>query len=206
MATEEIKYEVVEELGNNIEIRDYAPVVIAEVTVNANRDEASGKAFRTLFNYITGDNVAQQDIPQEISVTAPVSQEALSQKIPMTAPVTQQRASQEIPMTAPVTQEQQAQDVWKVAFYMPADMTMETAPKPTSDKITLREVKFGNMIAIRFSGRNTDSNVNEHDEELKDYMRKNNIAFNEEGRILAFYDAPFKPWFLRRNEVLYPLK
>jgi len=89
---------------------------------------------------------------------------------------------------------------------MPADMTMETAPKPTSDKVTLPEVKFGKMIAIRFSGRNSDSNVNEHDNELKDYMRANNIKFIADDRILAFYDAPFKPWFLRRNEVLYPVK
>jgi len=202
MATEEIKYTVIEELGNNIEIRDYAPVVIAEVTVEGTRDEAPSAAFRTLFKYITGDNVAAQEIP----MTAPVSQEAISQKIPMTAPVTQEKVSKEIPMTAPVTQEQTSDDAWKIAFYMPADMTMETAPKPTSDKITMREVKFGKMIAIRFSGRNTDNNVNEHDEELKKYMRDNDIAFNEADRILAFYNAPFTPWFLRRNEVLYPVK
>lgn len=187
MATEEIKYNVVEKLTDTIEIRDYAPVVIAEVTVKGTRDQAPSAAFRILFNYITGDNVS-------------------SEKIPMTAPVSQESVSQKIPMTAPVTQEQTDTDLWKIAFYMPADMTMETAPKPTSDKVSLREVKLGKRIAIRFSGRNTDSNVNEHDEKLKEYMRANDIKFDADDRILAFYDAPFKPWFLRRNEVLYALK
>ena len=56
MAVEEIKYDVVKTDGN-IEIRDYKPVVIAEVTVEGTRREAPSTAFRTLFNYISGENV-----------------------------------------------------------------------------------------------------------------------------------------------------
>ena len=108
-------------------------------------------------------------------------------------------------MTAPVSQAKAEEGAWKVAFYMPADMTMKTAPKPKNEAITMREVKYGKMAAIRFSGRSTDSNINEHDEELKAYLKKNNIKFDEEKRLLAFYDAPYVPWFLRRNEVLYPV-
>lgn len=188
MAVEEIKYTVIEELGSDIEIRDYAPVVIAEVTIEGSRSEAPGAAFSYLFDYISGNNIAAQEIP----MTAPVSQEAVP--------------SQKIPMTAPVTQEQLEPDVWKVAFYMPADMTMDNAPAPKSDKVSLREVDFGKMIAIRFSGRGSDSNINKHDKELKQYLNDNDIAFDESGRVIAFYNSPFTPWFLRRNEVLYPLK
>ncbi len=186
MATEEIKYNVLQQDGD-IEIRSYTPVVIAEVTVEGSRSEAPNAAFRTLFNYITGENVA-------------------AQKIPMTAPVSQEAVSQKIPMTAPVTQEQLEPNVWKIAFYMPADMTLASAPKPKSDKITLREVNFGKMVAIRFSGRGSDSNINEHDEKLKTYLTNNNIAFDKTKRVIAFYNSPFVPWFLRRNEVLYPVK
>ena len=190
IAVEEIQYNVVKK-ESDIEIREYKPVVIAEVTVEGSRSEAPNTAFRILFDYISGNNIAAQKIP----MTAPVSQEAVSEKIP-----------QKIPMTAPVTQEQVEPDVWKIAFYMPTDMTLETAPKPNSDKITIKEVKFGKMIALRFSGRWTDSNIEEHDNELKSYMQDNNITFNKNDRILAFYNAPFTPWFLRRNEVLYPLR
>lgn len=190
MAVEEIKYEVLKKDGN-VEIREYAPVIIAEVTVEGARSEAPSAAFRTLFKYISGDNIAASGGSQEIPMTAPVSQEAVQQKIPM---------------TAPVTQEQLEPNLWKVAFYMPADMTMETAPTPKSDKITIREVKFGKMAALRFSGRSSTNNIVEHDTELKTYLRENDITFKEKGRILAFYNSPFTPWFLRRNEVLYPIK
>lgn len=195
MAVEEIKYDVVKDLGNNIEIRQYAPVVIAEVTVEGTRSEAPSAAFRTLFDYISGNNIALDGDSEKIPMTAPVSQQAVTPS-----------KSEKIPMTAPVTQEQLEPNVWKVAFYMPEDMPLNETPKPKSDKITIREAKFGKIIALRFSGRGTDSNVNEHDAELKAYMKDNNIKFNEADRVLAFYNSPFTPWFLRRNEVLYPMK
>lgn len=190
MAIEEIQYNVVKKDGD-IEIRQYAPVIIAEVTVEGSRSEAPSAAFRILFDYISGNNVAAAKIP----MTAPVSQKAFSQK-----------KSQKIPMTAPVTQEQIEPDIWKIAFYMPADMTLKNAPKPNSDKVTIKEVIFGKMVALQFSGRWSDKNIETHDGKLQSYMQDNNIAFNQNDRILAFYNPPFTPWFLRRNEVLYPVK
>ena len=194
MAVEEIKYDVLKKDGN-VEIRQYAPVIIAEVTIEGSRSEAPSAAFRTLFNYISGDNIAKSGESVKIPMTAPVSQEALSQS-----------PSQKIPMTAPVTQEQLEPNIWKIAFYMPANMTIETAPAPKNDKITLREVTLGKRVALRFSGRSTDDNIETHDAKLKAYLAQNNMTYDETGRILAFYNSPFTPWFLRRNEVLYPVK
>lgn len=175
MAVEEIKYDVLKKDGN-VEIRQYAPVIIAEVTIEGSRSEAPSAAFRTLFNYISGDNIAKSG------------------------------ESVKIPMTAPVTQEQLEPNIWKIAFYMPANMTIETAPAPKNDKITLREVTLGKRVALRFSGRSTDDNIETHDAKLKAYLAQNNMTYDETGRILAFYNSPFTPWFLRRNEVLYPVK
>ena len=61
MAVEEAEYRVVEQF-DNIEIREYAPAIIAEVTVEDNFEDASNKAFRKLFKYISGNNVAREKI------------------------------------------------------------------------------------------------------------------------------------------------
>ena len=82
LAVEEAEYRVVEQHGD-IEVRDYAPSIIAEVVVNEDFEDAGNRAFRALFKYIDGNNREQQ----EIAMTAPVSQQKNPVKIDMTAPV-----------------------------------------------------------------------------------------------------------------------
>jgi hypothetical protein len=64
------KYTLVERSGA-IEIRDCAPMIVAETEVTGERREAIRKGFRIIADYIFGNNTA-------------------AQKVPMTAPVTQQ--------------------------------------------------------------------------------------------------------------------
>lgn len=77
------KYTLVERSGA-IEMRDYAPMIVAETEVRGDRREAISKGFRLIAHYIFGNNTAAQKVP----MTAPVMQD--SEKIAMTAPVTQQ--------------------------------------------------------------------------------------------------------------------
>ena len=185
MATEEIAYNVIKKDGD-IEIREYDETVVAEVTVKGTQKEAPSKAFRTLFNYIQGNNIAKQDIP-------------------MTAPVSQELKSQKIPMTAPVSQEQDAKGQWTIAFYMPNDMDFENTPLPKDEAVSIRRIPSVQKIAIRFSGTRSDSNIAEHENELKQYIVKNKIEVAGTP-MYAFYNAPWTPWFMRRNEVMFTVK
>ena len=124
------KYTLVERSGN-IEIRDYAPMIVAETEVTGDRREAIGKGFRLIADYIFGNNTA-------------------SKKVAMTAPVTQQ-GSEKIAMTAPVTQQGDGKS-WRVRFIMPSKYTMETLPKPNNAAVKLKEVPGKRFAAIRFSG------------------------------------------------------
>ena len=131
-AIEEAAYTVVESHGE-LEVRDYEPRILVETFVEGSFDEAGNRAFRRLFNYISGDNRSRV-------------------KIDMTAPVTQEVGSEKIEMTAPVTQEG-GDDGWRIAFLLPASYSWETAPQPTDDRVSLRLVPARRMAAIRFSGR-----------------------------------------------------
>lgn len=144
---EQPDYDVVATDGA-IEQRTYAPMMIAEVTVSGEREEAISEGFRLLADYIFGNNTAQQDI----AMTAPVQQEA-SQQIAMTAPVQQQADGNQ----------------WNVNFIMPSEYTMQTLPRPNNDQVNIREVPAKSFIVIRFAGTTSSDNVREHEKKLLNY-------------------------------------
>ena len=182
-AVEEAKYEVLSRDGD-IELRQYEGSIVAETVVRGDFDEAGNRAFRKLFRYIDGNNEARE----EIAMTAPVSQEAASEKIAMTAPVSQQRQG----------------DAWAVSFMMPASYTMDTVPKPVDPEVRIREIPAQRVAAIRYSGFWSEKNYSEHLAELEAWLRAN--ALEPAGEpVWARYDPPFKPWFMRRNEILVPV-
>ena len=184
MAAEEAKYTVVLK-DQNFEVREYEPHVLAETIVDGDFDQAGNKAFRRLFKYISGNNNSRQ----KIEMASPVSQESESEKIAMTSPVGQQKS----------------QENWAVSFMMPASYSINMLPKPKDPKITLRQVKARQIAAIRYSGTWSGKRYLRHKKELEDWIKKENLTVTGE-TVWARYNPPFKPWFLRRNEVLNPIK
>lgn len=184
------KYTVVETYPEAIEIREYPPMVLAEVTVEGDRSEAANKAFRILADYIFGNNVARE----EIAMTAPVTQKPIEQ------------SSVEIEMTAPVTQKpvDESNESWDVAFMMPARFTLETLPEAKNERIRFRETEPRRVAAIRFSGSWSQKLFDDKRSILEAFLKEQGLAFGEYE--YAFYNAPFTPPPLRRNEVLIELR
>jgi hypothetical protein len=112
--------------------------------------------------------------------------------------------SEKIAMTAPVTMEAQNQQ-WRLHFVMPQGMSLGTLPKPVDASVQLREVPAQRMAAVRFSGLTTAASIERQTQLLKDWLARNNLAFEDRPQ-LARYNDPFTlPWN-RRNEILIPLK
>ena len=173
----------------NIEIRRYEPMIVAEVVTTGERYDAINAGFRILAAYIFGENT----IAQKIAMTAPVTQQAAPKK-----------TSTKIAMTAPVTQEAQAENEWKVGFVMPAEFTMDTLPKPKDSRIKISEVSAHETASMRFSGFNTDRNIQAHEQELKNWLTKNGIKTTGKATY-AFYNPPWTPPFMKRNEVMFKI-
>lgn len=182
-AVEEAEYTVVREDGE-FEIRQYAPAIVAETVVNGDFEEAGSAAFRKLFKYIDGNNRSGG----EIAMTAPVSQEQRGEKIAMTSPVSQEADA----------------DGWAVAFMMPASFTMETIPQPNDSSVVIRQVSAYRAAAIRYSGTWSEKNYQEHLSKLKGWLQDSGLEPAGQP-VWARYNAPFTPWFMRRNEILVPL-
>ena len=172
-------YEVIKSQGK-IEIRQFEPMIIAEVQMQGERTDAISKGFRLLADYIFGNNTMRQNIA-------------------MTAPV-QQRESTQIAMTAPM-QQQSTKDSWLVSFVMPSEYSMELLPKPKNDRVTLKKVPPQQFIVITFSGTSSDGNLREHEEELIEFIKTNNISVTGTSKY-AFYNPPWTLPLMRRNEVM----
>ncbi len=180
---EEPKYTVVETSKPDIEIRDYAPTIVAETVTTGDRDTAIKAGFRLIADYIFGNNTSSKDI----AMTAPVQQQA-NEKIAMTIPVLQQGDT--------------AQNSWTTRFVMPSQYTMETLPKPNKPEVTLREQPAVRMVAIRFSGTHGEDNLSEHLRILDKFISQRGLKTISTPQY-AFYNPPWTLWFLRRNEIMY---
>lgn len=184
-AIEEPDYQVIRQLDHNVELRQYAPYVVAEVDLKATAEDAGNQAFPILAGYIFGKNKGER-------------------KFAMTAPVTQTAAPVKMEMTAPVTQAAVAGGM-RVQFVLPKGVTLESAPEPLDPRVQLRLVPATSWAAIRYSGMWTQSNYEEHLALLKTTLDKAGVATQGEP-VLARYNAPFTPWFLRRNEIWLALR
>jgi SOUL heme-binding protein len=178
-ATEEPDYQVVRQLAK-IEVRQYAPYAVAEVVVAGPSEEAGNQAFPILAGYIFGKNKGDKTF----AMTAPVTQAAVPVKMAMTAPVTQAATA----------------GGFLVQFVLPKGVTVANAPEPLDTRVQLRDVTPAQVAVVRYSGFWSDSNYQEHLALLKAALRDAGLAW-EGDAVYSRYDAPFTPWFLRRNEI-----
>jgi hypothetical protein len=208
------KHEVLH-TGAGYEIRRYPPCVAAEFTYDPK--EWNGNAdggFTVLANYIGALGKPHNTKPEKIAMTAPVITSggggASSEKIAMTAPVITAGAGGEpepVAMTAPViTDDQQAPGKVTMQFLLPSKYAKaEEAPRPTDERVVIREVPERKYGVVRFSGVAAVKTVREKAEGLRAALEKN--GYTVKGPfVLARYNPPFTLPPLRTNEVMIPVE
>ncbi len=183
-AIEEPRYEVIRKI-DTVELRQYAPYVVAEVVLDATAEDAGSRAFPILAGYIFGKNKGQR----KFAMTAPVMQTAASVKMEMTAPVTQAAVPGGM----------------RVQFVLPEGVTLESAPEPLDPRVQLRLVPASQWAAIRYSGTWSQANDDEHLAKLQAALAAAGIATQGQP-VLARYNGPMTPWFMRRNETWLALR
>jgi hypothetical protein len=179
-AVEEPRHEVVRTLDERVELRRYAPYVVAEVELDADASEAGNRAFPILAGYIFGKNKGER-------------------KLEMTAPVTQTATPMKMAMTAPVTQSATGAGT-RVQFVLPDSVTLATAPEPLDPRVRLREEPAATWAVIRYTGTWSQARYAEHVAALRATLAAAGIATQGEP-VWARYNGPMTPWFMRRNEV-----
>jgi hypothetical protein len=174
--------------------------------------------FTVLASYIGALGKPQNTKPEKIAMTAPVITTGggdgeggdSAEKIAMTAPVITTGTGGEpepVAMTAPViTDDQQAPGKVTMQFLLPSKYTkVEEAPRPTDERVVIREVPERKFGVARFSGVATDKTVREKAEGLKAALEKDGYAIKGPF-VLARYNPPFTLPPLRTNEVMFPVE
>ena len=179
--------------AKTVEIRRYAPYIIASFTADADSTmrESLGKGFMSVAGYIFGKNQAK-------------ASEASSTKVAMTSPV----VSEKVAMTSPVVSENSGVDAYTVSFIMPSEYTMATLPTPTDPRVTLKEVPSRTLAALRWRGPSVKEEVMmSYAAELRSALEKEGIKMTtgsaDAPPILFQYHPPFAPPWMRINEVLF---
>jgi hypothetical protein len=186
MAIEEPKYTIIEK-NDTYEIRKYAPYLVAQTEVHGAFDEMGRKAFRILFNYISGSNQQRS----KIKMTAPVIQE------------NSDKQGEKISMTAPVIQEMDKHDPQSaiISFVMPDNYKIDTLPLPLDKSIILKEVPEKTVAVLTYSGSWSKSQYKQNEAKL--FQSLTEAGIKTIGKpLFARYNSPFSLWFLRRNEIM----
>ena len=181
MAIEEPQYTVIES-GEDFEIRQYEPYIVAEVTVDGSMRRSGNSAFRILASYIFGENRS-------------------STRMNMTAPVESRATGERMNMTAPVETVDNGDGSYIYGFVMERRYTLETLPTPIDQRIRIREVPARTMAVRSFTGLWTDGNYERHESELLSIVRDRDMQVVG-SPVFARYDGPMTPFFMRRNEVM----
>jgi hypothetical protein len=183
MATEEPSYRVITQ-SEPFEIREYPPLIVAQVEVPGDLSEASSAGFRLIANYIFGNNISVRD--GGLTTAEPVPE-----KIAMTVPV--------------IAEGKDDQKSWLIQFVMPKQYTMDTLPKPNNPQVKLIPIGPQKLAVIRFTGFVGDDKVQEKTAELMAWIKSRNEVVSGNPR-LARYNPPWSiPW-MRRNEILIPIQ
>jgi hypothetical protein len=206
MPTEKARYEVLAREGT-IEVRRYAPIIVAETFVEGELGPAGTEGYRRLLSYISGYNRARREIDCPGRLLKAETGNRHKTAIPSSSfaptPAAATTAGKSIPMTAPMGQRPEGAGYW-VSFVMPSTLSLVTLPQPSHPQIRLREIAARTVAAIRFRGGWRPDIVERNRLSLEQWMRS--AALRAAGEpVYARYNPPYVPPFLRRNEILMPL-
>jgi DNA gyrase inhibitor GyrI len=107
---------------------------------------------------------------------------------------------QKIAMTTPVFMSGNATNA-TMAFVLPAKLKSGEVPKPSDGAVTVRELAAGRFAVLRYSGGRNAKNEAETLGKLQAWMKAEGLK-ELSPPVYGYFDPPWTPSFLRRNEVM----
>ena len=181
---QESPYEV-SQRHDGYEVREYGPLLAAQVSVVGSWSQAWEQGFVMLENYLSGDNTVQESI-------------AMKRAIGM------EPQSEDIAGAVPVLQQERG-GVWLISFVLPPQWTDVTVPRPNDPRVRIVRLPARTIAAVTFSGRAAHDQVMRNESRLRESLAKNRAVITGPTTV-AQYHLPGTPPFLRHNEILIPIR
>ncbi len=112
-------------------------------------------------------------------------------------------AKEKIAMTSPVLIDT-AKEARTMSFIMPKGTVEKGVPKPAGESVSLGKIDAARFAVLRFPGGRSAENEAKAIGKLKECLDAQTIQGRGEP-VFAYYDPPWTPTFLRRNEVMIRL-
>ncbi len=110
-------------------------------------------------------------------------------------------SKQKIAMTTPVFMS--GNDSNKtMAFVLPTKLKAGEVPRPTDTLVKTRELEAGRFAVLRFHGGRNSENETGSLRRLQTWMESEGLKVKSSSPVYAYFDPPWTPGFLRRNEVM----
>jgi DNA gyrase inhibitor GyrI len=109
-------------------------------------------------------------------------------------------AKQKIPMTTPVFMSGKGAEA-TMSFVLPATFSTEKAPQPLDRTVKVQVLPAGRFAVLRFSGGRSSQLESESLAKLKAWVEEQRLG-GSPTPIYAYFDPPWTPGFMRRNEVM----
>ena len=109
-------------------------------------------------------------------------------------------AKEKIAMTSPVLIDT-TKDKKTMSFIMPVKAVDKGVPKPSGESVTLGKVQAARFAVLRFDGGRTAENETAAIEKLNARLDAEKLT-GKGAPTFAYYDPPWTPTFMRRNEVM----
>jgi effector-binding domain-containing protein len=112
-----------------------------------------------------------------------------------------------ISMTAPVLQVPVKSNLWKISFVMPSDSDIANLPISKNSDVEIKQIPQGFYACLKFSGNFSELKIEKNLKLLRSSLAREAIKEigNENNWRSARFDPPFKPSFLKRNEIQIPV-
>lgn len=107
---------------------------------------------------------------------------------------------QKIAMTAPVLMQKDGEKTG-MSFIVPQEVATGKIPAPKDAAVTMDRLPAGNFAVYRYSGGRNEANEQQALGKLRAWVDKRRLEVEGEP-LYGYYDPPWIPTFLRRNEVM----
>lgn len=113
------------------------------------------------------------------------------------------KAEEKMPMTIPVLNDPSDDTM---AFVLPLHMVKKgDAPAPIEDQEFIKEYQLNVCAVVRFSGRSSEAKITMQTTMLEAWCEARGYTPTQ-APLIARYNAPMTPGFLRRNEIILPVE
>ncbi len=143
-----------------------------------------------------------RDYPELMVATAPMKENMDNSFMTLFRFITgANEEKQKIAMTSPVLIRSEKEKK-TMSFIVPKETVEKGVPKPTGELVTVSKIQAARFVTLRFSGKRSSETEVKAVAALQTWMNEQKVEAKGQP-VFAYYDPPWTPTFMRRNEVMF---